>query len=221
MTLLPPSRFFPPAEDADADGLIGFGGKLTPEWLLDAYGHGIFPWPIGELDWPVAWWSPDPRAIIEFDRFHVSRRLRRTCQSGRFAVSLDRDFIGVIRGCATAGGRAGQTWLTKKMIAAYIRMHKEGHAHSVEVWRNAELSGGTYGVSIGGLFAAESMFYRATDASKAALVYLVEHLQRQGYALLDIQQLTPHTARFGAIEIPRREYLARLAEAIQRPVKWE
>jgi leucyl/phenylalanyl-tRNA--protein transferase len=218
MPSLPPSRFFPQAEDADADGIVGFGGKLTPEWLLDAYQHGIFPWPSGEPDFPMVWWSPDPRAIIEIDRFHVSRRLRQTCNSRRFAVSLDRDFPGVIHGCATAGGRKGHTWLTKQMIAAYTRLHRLGHAHSVEVWREEELAGGTYGVAVGGLFAAESMFYRVRDASKVALVHLVEHLRRRGYVLLDIQQLTPHTARFGAIEIPRREYLARLAEAIRRPV---
>lgn len=218
MSLLPPSRFFPPAEDADAEGIVGFGGKLTPEWLLDAYRHGIFPWPIGEIDWPMCWWSPDPRAIIEFDRFHVSRRLRQTCNNGRFIVTFDRDFVGIIRGCATAGNRNGNTWLTKRMIAAYIRLHRLGHAHSVEVWNEEKLAGGTYGLAIGGLFAAESMFYRVRDASKVALVNLVEHLRQRSYTLLDIQQLTPHTARFGAIEIPRREYLARLAEAINKPV---
>jgi leucyl/phenylalanyl-tRNA--protein transferase len=220
MSVFPPSRFFPSAEDADADGIVGFGGKLSPEWLLDAYRHGIFPWPIGEIDLPMAWWSPDPRAIIELDRFHVSRRLRRTCNSERFTATLDRDFPGVIRGCATAGNRTGNTWLTKKMIAAYIRLHRLGHAHSVEVWHEETLAGGTYGVAIGGFFAAESMFYRVSEASKVALVHLVEHLKHRGYVLMDIQQLTPHTARFGAIEIPRREYLARLAEAIDKPVSF-
>jgi leucyl/phenylalanyl-tRNA---protein transferase len=220
MSILPPSQFFPPAEEADADGIVGFGGKLSPPWLLDAYRHGIFPWPVGDMDDPMAWWSPDPRAIIELDRFHVSRRLRRTCDSGRFTVTMDRDFVGVIRGCATAGNRTGNTWLTKKMIAAYIRLHRLGHAHSVEVWQDEKLAGGTYGVAIGGLFAAESMFHRVTDASKVALVHLVEHLKPRGYVLFDIQQLTPHTARFGAIEIPRREYLARLGAAIDQPVSF-
>jgi leucyl/phenylalanyl-tRNA---protein transferase len=218
MTFLPPSRFFPPAEDADAEGLIGCGGKLSPQWLLDAYQHGIFPWPMGDIDEPMPWWSPDPRAIIEFDRFHVPKRLLRVLKSGRFSVTLDTDYEGVIRGCATAPGRQGNTWLTKRMLAAYIRMHRLGHAHSVEVWREGKLAGGTYGLAIGGLFAAESMFYRVSDASKVALVHLVEHLKQRGYVLLDIQQLTPHTARFGAIEIPRREYLARLTEAIDTPI---
>jgi leucyl/phenylalanyl-tRNA---protein transferase len=211
---LPPSEHFPPAEDADAEGLIGFGGELSPEWLLDAYRHGIFPWPITDFEAPLAWWSPDPRAVIEFDRFHVSRRLRRTCRSTKFEITRDCDFAGVIRGCAMAPSRKGQTWLTNEMIAGYIRLHERGHAHSVEVWHEHELAGGVYGVSIGGLFAAESKFYRVRDASKVALVNLVEHLRRQGYVLIDIQQLTPHTARLGATTIPRGEYLTRLAAAI-------
>ena len=168
----------------------------------------------------MAWWSPDPRAVIEFGRFHVPRRLPRTCRSGRFQVTFDRDFAGVIRGCATAAGRVGETWLTPTMIDAYIRLHKLGYAHSVEAWHDGRLAGGTYGLAIGGLFAAESMFYRVRDASKVALVHLVEHLRPRGYSLLDIQQLTPHTARFGAIEIPRKQYLRRLATALAQPVRF-
>ncbi|MEN6405438.1 MAG: leucyl/phenylalanyl-tRNA--protein transferase [Thermoguttaceae bacterium] len=216
MPIPPLSEFFPPAEDADSEGLIGFGGRLSPDWLLDAYRHGIFPWPISDFEAPLAWWSPDPRAVIEFDRFHVSRRLRRTCRGAKFEVTRDVDFPGVIRGCAMAPGRVDQTWLTPEMIDAYVELHRLGHAHSVEVWHEHELAGGVYGVSIGGLFAAESKFYRVRDASKVALVHLVEHLRRQGYTLVDIQQLTPHTARFGARTIPRTEYLTRLADALQK-----
>ena len=215
MPILPPSKFFPPAEDADSEGLIGFGGRLSPDWLLDAYRHGIFPWPITDFEAPLAWWSPDPRAVIEFDRFHVSRRLRRTCRGAKFEVTRDVDFAGVIRGCAMAPGRVNQTWLTPEMIDAYTELHRLGHAHSVEVWHEHELAGGVYGVSLGALFAAESKFYRVRDASNVALVHLVEHLRRQGYTLVDIQQLTPHTARFGARTIPRTEYLTRLADALQ------
>ncbi len=215
MTILPPSRFFPPAEQVDPGGLVGFGGELSPEWLLDAYSHGIFPWPIEDPRTPIPWWSPDPRAVIEFERFHVSRRLARTLRSGRFELSLDRDFEGVIRGCAAAPGRRGHTWLTPGMIRAYLRLHRLGHAHSVEAWREGRLAGGVYGVAIGGLFAAESMFYRVSEASKVALVHLVGQLRGQGYCLLDIQQLTPHLATMGATEIPRIEYLHRLAEALQ------
>jgi len=218
MSLLPPSRFFPPAEMADADGLLALGGRLTPGWLLDAYQHGIFPWPQSDIDEPMLWWSPDPRAIIELDRFRVSRRLARTCRSGRFTLTCDRDFAGVIRGCATASGRVGQTWLTPRMIRAYQRLFELGHAHSVESWHEGQLAGGVYGVAIGGLFAAESMFYRVRDASKVAVVHLVSHLRARGYQLLDIQQVTPATAQFGAIEIPRSAYLGRLARAVALPV---
>jgi leucyl/phenylalanyl-tRNA---protein transferase len=215
-----PSEHFPPPEDADPEGLVGLGGSLSPEWLLDAYRHGIFPWPITDFEAPLAWWSPDPRAVIEFDRFHVSRRLRRTCRGGKFTVTRDRDFTGVIRGCAMVPSRIGQTWLTPEMIAAYIRLHKLGYAHSVETWYENELAGGVYGVAIGGLFAAESKFYRVRDASKVALVHLVDRLHVQGFTLVDIQQLTPHTARLGALAIPRTEYLARLKAAIELPIRF-
>jgi leucyl/phenylalanyl-tRNA---protein transferase len=215
-----PARHFPPAEDADPEGLIGFGGCLSPEWLLDSYRHGIFPWPITDFEAPLAWWSPDPRAIIEFDRFHVSRRLRRTCRSERFTLTRDQNFPEVVRGCAMAPSRLGQTWLTREMIDAYVRLHELGYAHSVEAWQQGELVGGVYGVAVGGLFSAESKFYRVRDASKVALVHLVEHLHRRQFTLLDIQQLTPHTARMGAMAIPRREYLARLAAAVELPAEF-
>jgi leucyl/phenylalanyl-tRNA---protein transferase len=214
MNSLPTSRFFPPAESADPEGVVGLGGKLTAEWLLDAYQHGIFPWPTGDPSLPVPWCSPDPRAIVEFDRFHVPRRLAQTYRNGKFRTTYDSDFSGVIRGCAS-GRRRGQTWLTDPMIRAYCQLFELGHAHSVEVWLGDELAGGTYGLAIGGLFAAESMFYRVRDASKVALVSLVERLRSRGYTLMDIQQLTPHTAQFGAIEIPREEYLRRLAAALR------
>lgn len=220
MSDLPPSRYFPPADQADADGLLALGGRLTPQWLLDAYQHGIFPWPHGDFDDPMLWWSPDPRAVIEFDGFHIPRRLLRTVRNRRFQVTCNRDFAGVIQGCGTASDRVGATWLTPRMIRAYLRLHQLGHAHSVEAWSEGRLAGGTYGVGIGGLFAAESMFYRVPDASKVALVALVTHLRARGYRLLDIQQLTPHTARFGATEIPRSEYLTRLASALQEPVSF-
>ena len=165
--------------------------------------------------------------------------------SGKFRVTCDRDFEAVIRGCATAGDRRGNTWLTPSMIEAYCRMHELGHAHSVEVWSDLPLPlgegrgegsgsvhprlnplpkgegilvGGTYGIAVGGLFAAESMFHRVRDASKVAVVHLLSHLRARGYELFDIQQLTPHTARFGAIEIARVEYLRRLAKAVNQPV---
>jgi leucyl/phenylalanyl-tRNA--protein transferase len=206
-------RYFPPATATTPDGLLCVGGRLEPEWLLDAYAHGIFPWPMWEHE-PMVWWSPDPRAILELDGLHVSRRLRRTLRSGKFQLTCDRDFEGVIRGCATAPGRGeGNTWLTRSMIEAYCRMHELGHAHSVEAWQDDQLVGGTYGVAIGGFFAAESMFHRVRDASTVAVAHLVAHLRARGYVLLDIQQWTEHTGRLGAIEIPRLAYLRRLAAA--------
>ncbi|REK13102.1 MAG: leucyl/phenylalanyl-tRNA--protein transferase [Planctomycetota bacterium] len=215
---MPKSKFFPPAELAEPEGVVLFGGRLTPEWLIDAYAHGIFPWPIFDGTDIVVWWSPDPRAIFELDGFHVSRRLERTCRSGKFEVTCNHDFAGVIHACATTADRKHNTWLTPKMIAAYQRLHDLGHAHSVEAWHEGRLVGGTYGVAIGGLFAGESMFHRQRDASKVALVHLVDHLRARGYTLFDIQQLTPHTESLGAVEIPRSEYLARLADALQRRV---
>lgn len=215
MSRLSKSKIFPPAENATADGLLAVGGCISPEWLLDAYAHGIFPWPLGSRRDPMLWWSLDPRAIIELNSFHVSRRLRRTCRSGPFILTCDRDFAGVIRGCAAGRSRQGGTWITPAMIEAYTRMHELGHAHSVEAWQEGSLAGGVYGIAIGGLFAAESMFFRRRDASKVALVALLEHLRARGYQLFDIQQLTPHTAKFGAVEIPRCEYLRRLADALE------
>lgn len=210
-------RYFPPPTAASPDGLLCVGGRLSPDWLLDAYSHGIFPWPVWDEE-PMAWWSPDPRAILELDGLRISRRLRRTLRSGKFRTTCDRAFAQVIAGCATAVDRTGNTWLTPAMIAAYLQMHRLGHAHSVEVWHGDRLVGGTYGIVLGGLFAAESMFYAERDASKVALVHLVAHLRARGYRLLDVQQWTPHTGRLGVVEIPRIEYLRRLAAVIELPV---
>ncbi len=210
--VLAPSAFFPPPTATTAEGLLCVGGCLTPEWLLDAYSHGIFPWPMWS-DEPIAWWSPDPRAIFELDALHVSRRLRRRLKTREFHATCDQAFDGVIRACASVGDRLDNTWLTPPMIQAYCRMHELGYAHSVEVWHEGELVGGTYGVAIGGLFAAESMFHTRPDASKVALVHLAAHLRAREYRLWDIQQLTPHTASLGAVEIPRVDYLRRLTAA--------
>jgi leucyl/phenylalanyl-tRNA--protein transferase len=220
MTRLPRSRYFPPAEEADENGIVFVGGELRPAVLIDAYRHGIFPWPMFDDDMPMLWWSPDPRGVIELEQFHVPRRLEQTCRSRKLAVTADRDFAGVIRGCATAGGRRGSTWLTAEMMRAYTELHRLGHAHSVEVWQDERLVGGIYGVAIGGLFSGESMFHRVRDASKVALVHLVRHLERRQFRLFDIQQLNPHTASMGGTEIPRREYLRRLAEALEAQVEF-
>lgn len=211
-------KYFPPPQLAEPEGVVLFGGKLAPEWLLDAYSHGIFPWPIFDGTDIMVWWSPDPRAIFELDGFYVSRRLARTCRSGAFQVTCDRDFRGVVEGCATADDRRNNTWITPAMTAAYVRLFELGHAHSIEVWQDGVLVGGTYGVAIGGLFAGESMFHRVSDASKVALVHLIAHLRARGYQLFDIQQKTSHTESLGAVEIPRDEYLLRLESAVAAAV---
>jgi leucyl/phenylalanyl-tRNA--protein transferase len=206
--------FYPLPAWAERLGLVAVGGDLRPGRLLAAYRNGVFPW-YSEGD-PIHWWSPDPRAVFELDGLHVSRRLRRTVRSGRFGVTVDEDFAGVIRGCADRPGEG--TWLTAEMMAAYEELHRLGHAHSVEAWHDGRLAGGVYGVAVGGLFAGESMFTRVRDASKVALVHLVERLCQRGFTLFDIQFVTEHTARLGAVTIPRSEYLERLKEAVARPV---
>ena len=212
-----PSRYFPPASRASREGLVAVGGRLSTERLLDAYRHGIFPWPANSYE-QMLWWSPDPRAILPLNGVSMSRRLQRRLRSGEFSLRLNTAFAEVIAACSVGPGREGGTWLTPGMIAAYTELHRLGHAHSVETWQNGELVGGVYGVAIGGLFAAESMFYRSRDASKAALVRLVEHLRQRGYELLDVQQWTPHTGSLGVVEISRKEYLARLAAVVDLPV---
>lgn len=192
-------------------GLVALGGDLSVPRLLLAYRSGLFPW----SEDPVSWWSPDPRAIFELDRFHVPRSLARVLRSGRFRVTVNQAFTAVMQGCAAPGPGRGHTWVTPGFLEAYTRLHQAGHAHSLECWLGDELAGGIYGVTVGGLFAGESMFHRASDASKVALTHLVERLRARGFALFDIQMLTPITARLGAIEIPREQYLDRLAAAVE------
>jgi leucyl/phenylalanyl-tRNA--protein transferase len=212
-----PSQFFPPAGRATPEGLVAVGGAVTTARLLDAYRHGIFPWPTQSYE-PMLWWSPDPRAILPLDAMHVPERLQRRIRRGEFDFRANTAFEQVIRECSRGHGREQGTWLTPEMIAAYTELHRLGHAHSVECWQDEKLVGGVYGVAIGGLFAAESMFYRVRDASKAAVARLVEHLRARSYQLLDVQQWTPHTAQMGVVEIPRREYLARIAALVELPV---
>jgi leucyl/phenylalanyl-tRNA--protein transferase len=211
---LPACRFeFPDPACADGEGLLAHGGDLEPATLVAAYRRGIFPWPYDDA--PLLWWSPDPRAILPLGALHVSRSLARTLRGGRFRVTVNADFPAVIDGCAARA----ETWITAAMRAAYVRLHTLGWAHSVEVWgADGALAGGLYGVLVGSLFAAESMFHRARDASKVAVVGLVEHARRVGITLLDVQVPTPHLATLGARAVPRAEYLALLAQARDRPV---
>lgn len=214
---------FPPLENASEDGLLMLGGELSPEWLLEAYRRGIFPWPISLHSGSgptklLAWWSPDPRAVLELNEFHCSRRLTQRLRQRRFRVTCNQAFREVIVACAGPRKNDYGTWITPPLLEAYCRLHRRGHAHSIEIWNDDQLVGGVYGVSLGGMFAGESMFHRATDASKIALYYLVQHLQARGYVLFDIQQWTPHTGSLGAREIPRRQFLHRLRHALSLPV---
>lgn len=204
-----------PEREADADGLVALGGQLEPELLLQAYRSGIFPW---SSDPVVTWWSPDPRAIFDLETFKAHRSVRQSIRRAGWRFSVDERFREVMRACAAPSEARPGTWITDDFLAAYAKLHERGHAHSVEVWEGDELIGGLYGVTLGGFFGGESMFHRRTDASKAAVLHLVEHLRARGFTLLDAQVPTPHLAHLGAITIPRREYLRRLAAAIALPV---
>ncbi len=189
--------------------------ELTPELLLYTYSQGIFP--MGDDDGEIYWYDPDPRAIIPLDdNFHVPRSLVRRIRQGGFEVRVDSAFRQVITACAAPDQNRESTWITPPIIDIYCELQRLGYAHSVETWIDGELVGGLYGVAIGGLFAGESMFSRATDSSKIALVYLVERLRAGGFTLLDTQFMTEHLRRFGTIEIPRAEYQARLRRALKR-----
>lgn len=211
----PPSRWeLPdPAEAPPGEDLLGVGADLEPGTLLEAYRSGLFPMPLGPAG-PIGWFSPDPRGIIPLDGLRVSRSLRRSCR--RFEVRIDSAFAEVLRGCADPS-RAG-TWITPAVEAAYCGLHRLGWAHSVETWSDGELVGGCYGVAIGGFFAGESMFHRTRDASKVALVRLVDVLRTGGATLLDVQWTTPHLRSLGAQDLDRATYLDLLAVAVTRPV---
>jgi len=196
------------AESADDDGVVGLGADLEPGTLLAAYRGGLFPMRAFR-DGPIAWWSPDPRGILPIDGLRVSRSLRRSAR--RFTMRIDTAFEQVMRECAEPDRPHG--WIDETFVEAFGRLHEMGWAHSVEAWQDGVLVGGLYGVAIGGLFAGESMFHRTSDASKVALVALIAVLRARRASLLDVQWATPHLRSLGAAEIPRSEYLARLAAA--------
>ena len=212
VTILNQRLQFPSPRLADDEGLVAVGGDLSVARLLLAYRSGLFPWTAD----PATWWSPDPRGVFELDRFHVSRSLSKVIRKGEFEITFDRAFRQVMEACAAPARGRRTTWISPEFIDAYTAMHGQGHAHSVECWQAGRLVGGVYGVAIGGLFAGESMFHRASNASKVSLFHLVEHLRSQSFALFDIQMVTPATEQLGAIEIPREEYLQRLAAAVGR-----
>jgi len=194
--------------------------KLTPEILLRAYAEGLFPMAERRGDPTLYWVSPEKRGIIPLDSFHVPHRLARTARSGSFTVTADLAFTEVMLACAAPAPDRPETWINDEILRLYTALHAGGHGHSIECWQDGELAGGLYGIQLGAAFFGESMFSRRRDASKVALVHLVEGLRRGGFVLLDTQFVTGHLAQFGAIEIPRAQYLAKLADALNREALW-
>ena len=208
---------FPPLEKAlqEPNGLLAAGGDLSAERLVQAYRHGCFPW--YQDGQPILWWSPDPRTVLFPNELHVSRSLRKVIRQGRYQVSFDQDFSAVIRACAAPRDYADGTWITDNMQAAYLKLHQQGFAHSVEVRENGELVGGLYGLAMGRLFFGESMFSRADNASKVGFVHLVEHLKRAGVVLIDCQMPTDHLHSLGARAIARSAFADYLHEYLDQP----
>ena len=213
---LPPSAWaFPPASQADEDGIVGIGADLDAPTLVAAYRGGMFPWPHG---WPsLPWFSPDPRAVIRPETLHVSRSLQRTLRRSGWHTTCDLAFDAVVDGCASA--RNDGTWITPAMIDAYARLHDLGWAHSIEVWDDDSLVGGLYGVQVGAVFTGESMFSRVRDASKVAMCDVLDRFAEAGGQVLDAQLMTAHLASMGAIPVSRQRWLAELAELVDDPVR--
>lgn len=203
----------PPSHSlTDPNGLLAAGGSLDLPVLLDAYRRGVFPWySPGE---PLLWWSPDPRTVFRPDAFHVSRSLARLLRRQPFGLTVDRDFSGVMRACGPERSGHSGTWITPEMSAAYTALHAAGHAHSIECWQAGELVGGVYGVTLGRAFFGESMFSRVANASKVALAVLCRHLVLWGYRMFDCQMESAHLLSLGAESIPRAQFLAELAAAV-------
>ena len=209
---------FPDPREATPEGIVAVGGRPEPALLEEAYARGIFPWPVE--GYPLLWFSPPERGLIFFDELHVPRSLARERRRTRFTFTFDRAFDRVIRACRTVV-RAHEkgTWITPDVVRGYCEFHRRGRAHSVEAWEDGELVGGLYGVDAGGAFAGESMFHLRPNASKLALLHLIEHLRARGLEWLDIQVLTPHTEALGARLVPREEFLELLARARRRGIK--
>lgn len=210
---------FPDPRRAGPEGLVAFGGNLRAETLIEAYRHGIFPWPIE--NYPLPWFCPAARAILEFKDLHVPRRLLREMKRGDLKLTIDQAFPAVIKGCAAAPRpREDGTWITDQIIDAYCELHRRGNAHSVEAWADdGQLVGGLYGVEVDGAFGGESMFYVRPNASKLALLYLIRHLSARGLDWIDVQVLTPHIERLGAKLISRDVFLDKLAATRRRGLK--
>ena len=212
----PSAWILPDPSQADEDGVVGVGADLAPSTLVDAYRRGIFPWPHPGV--PLPWFSPDPRGVLWPDAVAVSRSLTRRLRGSGWVTTVDEAFEEVVRGCAEGRGEAG-TWISPPMLRAYVRLHELGWAHSLEVWDGDELVGGIYGVQVGAVFTGESMFHRATDASKVALVDLASRLLEAGGSLLDVQVTTGHLRSMGALDLSRDAFLDHLAAAREQPVR--
>ena len=209
---------FPDPRLADADGLVAIGGNYRPEMLLAAYSKGIFPWPNDEFT--RIWFSPDPRMVLRPRELHKSRSLERTLRRGELRVSFDQAFGAVIAACSGTQGRQDEgTWIVPELVQSFCELHRQGFAHSVEVWRGDKLVGGLYGLSLGAMFCGESMFHLENDASKVAFVALAEKLAEWDYLFLDCQVHSEHLARLGAREWPRETFLAELEKALERPTR--
>lgn len=222
MFLLPAetsSYQFPPVDLASPEGLLAVGGDLRAERLLEAYRHGIFPW--YNEGQPILWWSPDPRAVLFLDDLKISRSLRKTLRRGVYSVTLDTHFRQVVEACSAPRANADTpgTWIHPEMINAYNELHHMGYAHSVEVWKDDELVGGLYGVSLGGAFFGESMFNRRTDASKVALIYLVRQLQHWQFDFIDAQISSEHLSSLGAVELRRNRFITLLNRSLENPTR--
>lgn len=211
------SLTFPPLNKAlhEPNGLLAAGGDLRPERLLQAYRHGCFPW--FQDGQPILWWSPDPRTVLFPQEIHLSRSLSKCLRQQRYSVTFDQSFAQVIQACAAPRAYADGTWITTPMQHAYLELHRQGVAHSVEVWRDAELVGGLYGLAIGQLFFGESMFSRADNASKVGFATLVSHLQQWGFVLIDCQMPTEHLHSFGARAISRQDFAGYLQAHLDQP----
>ena len=214
--LIPEIPLFPPIEEAEDDGLLAVGGDLTKERLLGAYRRGIFPW--YEVGQPILWWSPDPRLVLFPDELKISRSLRKVLRKEQFEIRFDTVFQEVIKSCADIRTKQGEgTWIIPEMQQAYIELHQEGFAHSVESWLDGKLVGGLYGISMGQCFFGESMFSTTNDSSKVALVALADFSQRVGIKLIDCQMTTPHLLSLGAREIKREVFLKMLKKHLETP----
>lgn len=214
---LGPEPVFPPAAHSDPDGILAVGGDLSPERLIQAYTHGIFPWYSSET--PILWWSPDPRYVVYPNEVKISKSMRQVLKRKIFEIKFDTSFRDVITACSGKRRHEKGTWITPEMIEAYVNLHRMGYAHSIEAWKDGRLVGGLYGVSLGGMFFGESMFTRESNASKAAFIVLAGNLHRLGFDLIDSQVHTDHMESLGAVYMDRKVFLKLVDRSVRRKTR--